>query len=94
VTTSGKANTAQIELERTPPPCDRCRHLSLTIVEKVTVVFDPNGVYARKTLQLSFCNHHFGFFEALLVLHGWALIADTRARLAVREAARRSGDLR
>lgn len=94
MTTSGKANTAQIELERTPPPCDRCRHPSLTIVEKHAVITDGAGIYSRKTLHLSFCNHHFSFYEALLILAGWAIIADTRARLATREAARRTGEFR
>lgn len=90
-TPAAKSNTAQIELERTPPPCDRCRSTSLTIVEKAAVVFDPGGVYSRRTLRLSFCGHHYTFFEALLMLAGWALIADTRAQLATREAMRQSG---
>lgn len=93
-TPSGTKNTAQIELERTPPPCDRCRFPSLTIVERVAVVFDGNGIYARRRLQLSFCGHDYGFLEALLMLAGWALVADTRAQLATREAVRGPGDAR
>lgn len=92
--TSGNSNTAQIELERTPPPCDRCGNPSLTITAKHVVVYDERGIYSRRLLHLSWCGHHFGFFEALLMLAGWTLVADTRGRLATREATRRAGDVR
>lgn len=87
----GKNNTAQIELERTPPPCDHCHNPSLTVVEKHAVIMDATGIYSRRPLHLSFCGHHYGWHEALLVLGGWALVADTRRQLAVREAIRQNG---
>jgi hypothetical protein len=93
-TPAASSNTAQIELERTPPPCDRCRKDSRTIVEKLATLREPGGIYAQRRLHLSFCGHHYTVNEALLVLADWKLIADTRARLAADEAARRLGDLR
>lgn len=94
MTTSSTSNTAQIELETTPPPCDRCGNPSLTVTSKHVVVTDAHGIYSRRLLQLSWCGHHYGFFEALLMLAGWQLVADTRARLAAREAFRRAGEVR
>jgi hypothetical protein len=85
-TPAATKTTAQIELERTPPPCDRCRQSALTIVERRHIGWAP--------LHLSFCGHHYGVNEALLVLAGWALIGDTRAHLATREASRRFGGMR
>jgi len=87
-------NTAQIELERTPPPCDRCGHPSLTVVAKPLAVFDANNRYSLQPHYLSFCNHHFAVNEALLGLTGWALVADTRQQLATCEATRTIGGLR
>ena len=79
-----KNNTAQIEREGTPPPCDRCRLDSLTIVERIVKGWP---------LRLSLCGHHYTVNEALLVLAGWALVADTRAQLATRERTRQIGGL-
>lgn len=88
------SNTSQIELERTPPPCDRCRNPALTVVEKLVSVFHGAGYYSQKRLQLALCGHDYGVNEALLVLGGWVLVADTRHQLTAREAWRRAGGLR
>lgn len=89
-----RSNTTQIELERTPPLCDRCRNPALTVVEKLVSIFQVAGYYSQRRLQLAFCGHDYTVNEALLVLGGWVLVADTRAQLANREAWRRAGGLR
>ena len=91
MTSPGKSTAAQIDLERTPPPCDRCRNPALTMVEKLTTIFEKAGYYSQKRLQLSFCGHHFSDLEVQLAIAGWVLVADTRAQLATREAVRRVG---
>ncbi len=83
-------NTLQIELERTPPPCDQCGHPSLVVVElpQPLLTGRRRGIFTPVP-HLSFCGHHFSVHEPLLAITGWSIAADVRAQLATREAARR-----
>lgn len=66
----------QVTLERTPPQCDRrgCPAAALVIVE------------LRPGLQLALCGHDYTDNEALLAVHGWKVVADTRNQLRTRES--------
>lgn len=72
--------TAQAELERTPPPCDRCRASALVIVQRADV---------RPPFELSFCGHHFSVHEPMLAASGWGVVADARTQLSTRERTRK-----
>lgn len=73
-----------LELETEQLRCDRrgCPAVARVLTE----LRQP----LHRVLHLAFCGHDYADLEPLLILRGWRIVADTRPRVAAREATRRA----